>query len=100
MYVYSSTALEDSAVTGARTITEVVCTNTSASVIYLQLFDSATLPANATAPLVCIAVPAGTTVSYDPSRNLQFAEGCVAAGSTTAATLTVSIANEQLFYVR
>jgi hypothetical protein len=77
-------------------VDEIICTNTSAGVLYLQIFDSATVPADTTAPLVCIAIPATSTASWDPegasgrSVGETFTNGCAVCLSTTAATKTVA----------
>ena len=98
--LHSSAALEASAVASAvpSRIDEIICTNTSAGVLYLHIFDSATLPADTTAPDLCIAVPATSTVSWDPERGdsrdrgIPFDAGCAVCLSTTAATKTVATA--------
>lgn len=98
--LYSSAAAEASAVASAVPcrVDEVLCTNTSAGVLYLHVFDSATVPADTTAPDVCIAVPATSTVSWDPENSrgdvtsTRFANGCAVCLSSTAATKTVATA--------
>lgn len=99
---YSSAAAEDSAVVAVSYLDEVVATNTSASTRYLHIFTGVTaLPANGTAPDVCIAVPTVTTVSYDPVGTRWAVGPYVAiALSATAATLTVTTASEGVFSVR
>lgn len=96
--LHSSAAAEASAIASAVPcqVDEIVATNTGATVLYLHIFDSATLPADTTAPDVCIAVPATTTVSWDPERagaadrGVAFASGCVVCLSSTAATKTIA----------
>ena len=95
--LYSSAAAEASAVASAAAcfVDEIIATNTSAGVLYLHIFDSATVPADTTAPLVCIAVPATSTAAYDPregrgSRGAKFDNGCSVCFSSTAATKTVA----------
>ena len=106
--IYSSSAAEDSAVASASScnVDEIIATNVSASDRFLHIFDSATLPADTTAPDICIAIPAGTTVSWDAERGdsrdagTPFSSGCAVCLSSTAATKTVTIASEGVFTVR
>lgn len=96
--LYSSAAAEASAVASAVAcrVDEIIATNTSAGVLYLHIFDSATLPADTTAPDICIAVPATGTASWDPERGdsrdrgIPFSNGCAVCLSSTAATKTVA----------
>jgi hypothetical protein len=96
--LYSSAAAEASAVASASKcfVDEVIATNTSAGVLYLHIFDSATVPADTAAPDVCIAVAATSTVSWDPERGsaadkgVSFDNGCAVCLSSTAATKTVA----------
>ena len=99
--LYSSSALEAEAVasTGRCYIDEVICTNTGASTVYLQVFDSATAVANGTAQELTVAVPAGATVSWDGEAEDSFGAGCYVCISTTAATKTLGAA-EAVFTVR
>lgn len=96
--LYTSAAAEASAVVSAVQcrVDEVIATNTSAGVLYLHIFDSATVPADTAAPDVCIAVPATSTASWDPERGggsdrgTPFSSGCAVCFSSTAATKTVA----------
>lgn len=90
--IYSSAALEASAVaaTGIVRVDEIIATNTSGGVLYLHVFDSATVPADTAAPDVCLAVGATSTVSWDPSGSPVFSSGCSVCFSSTAATKTVA----------
>lgn len=93
--LYASAALEASAVACATQcwIDEVVCTNSTAGVLYLHIFDSATVPADTTAPDICIAVPATSTVSWDENkegRGAKFLNGCSVCLSSTAVPKTVA----------
>jgi hypothetical protein len=96
--LYASDALEASAVAAAAPcyIDEIIATNTSAdTVMYLHIFDSATVPADTTDPDICIAVPFTGTVSYDPgkargSRGAKFDAGCSICLSSTAVPKTVA----------
>lgn len=94
MATYSSAALEASAVVSAEEawLDEVVATNSSAGVLYLQVFDSATVPADTTASYVTIAIPATSTVSWDPRGNKgqKFDNGISVCLSSTAVTKTVA----------
>lgn len=93
--LYSSAALEASAVVGTTTLTvdEIICTNTSAGVLYLHIFDTGTLPADTTAPDICIAIPPTSTVGYDPEgQKLTFGSGLSICLSSTAATKTIATA--------
>jgi hypothetical protein len=106
-FLYSSSAAEDSAVASDAPcyVDEIIATNTSGSTRFLHIFDSATLPADTTAPDVCIAIPAGQTVGWDPedarsSRGTRFGNGCALCLSSTAATKTVTTGSEGVFTVR
>lgn len=59
---------------------------------YIMLFDSATLPANGTAPVVRWDCAVGTAhhQSFNTPEVLAFDNGCVVAVSTTAGTLTLA----------
>jgi len=91
---YSSSAAEASAVAVAEEafLDEVVATNTTAGVLYLHVFASATVPADTAAPVVCVAIPATSTVSWDPRGPLgeKFDSGISVCLSSTAATKTVA----------
>jgi len=96
--LYSSSAAEASAVASASRcrVDEIIATNSSAGVLYLHIFDSATVPADTTAPDICISVAATSTVSWDPEALSQsdvgvvFDNGCAVCLSSTAATKTVA----------
>ena len=76
---------------------QVVGFNDTASVVYLHIFNAASLPANGTAPRTAFKIAANANFSFDLSaRSRSFATGIVLAGSTTSATLTVST-NTPLF---
>lgn len=106
---YSSAAAEDSAVAiaSAAKLDEMFATNGSGSTRFLQIFDSATLPANGAVPLACIALKSETTGGWDPEGGRHpdlgsesFSNGIVVALSSTFGTLTVTTASEALFVVR
>lgn len=91
--LHSSAALEASQIvsTTSTRINEVIATNTSAGVLYLHIFDSATLPADTAAPEVSIAIPATSTVSWDPEgEKVLFNAGFTVCLSSTAATKTIA----------
>lgn len=106
--LYSSAAAEDSAVVSAvpARVDEVIATNKSATDVFLHIFDSATVPANTTAPYICIGVPAGRTVSWDPEKGSDtdkgepFNSGVAVCLSSTAATKTVTTGSDGVFTVR
>lgn len=77
---------------------DVVASSTSASKIYLQLHDAAAVPANGAVPLA-FAEMDGTstqkltgTLSWAGGRQMKL--GAVVVISSTAATLTIALANE------
>jgi hypothetical protein len=69
---------------------ELLCTNTSGVVVYCQIFNSATLPADATTPDLVFAVPATASASLDLSQGLPLSAGCTVCVSTTAHTKTIA----------
>lgn len=73
-------------------VQEISCTNTSAGVLYCQVFDSATLPADSTTPDIVFAVPATSTAVYDNQQGISLASGCVVCISSTAHTKTIGSA--------
>ena len=103
-FLYAAQAASDSAVvtTAAAWIDELIVTNVSGAARFLHVFDSATLPADTTRPLICLAIPAGVTASWDPAggRGEKFDNGITLAMSSTADALTVTVASEGVFTVR
>ena len=69
---------------------ELLCTNTSASVVYCQIFNSATLPADTTTPDIVFAVPATASASLDLQQGLPLSAGCTVCVSTTAHVKTIA----------
>ena len=69
-------------------ITDLLVTNLTAHAGYVQLFDSAVLPANATVPLISLPMEKNTTVVLDTP--IRFVHGLTIAISTTGGTLTIS----------
>lgn len=60
---------------------------------FLQLFDSATLPANGTAPMLLIAIPAAGNFAIDFGLwGLTFRAGLVVCNSSTGPTKTIGAA--------
>ena len=106
--LYSSSAAEDGAVASARScrIDEIIASNTSSSLRWLHIFDSATLPADTAVPDISIAIAAQSTVSWDSEqraaadRGTPFSNGLAICLSSTAATKTITTASEGFFTVR
>jgi hypothetical protein len=90
--LYRSSAAEASAVVSAAeaSVVEVIATNTDVATRYLQIFDTASVPADAQVPEICIAVPTGSTVSWEPRKEVYFPTGVCVCFSSTAATKTVA----------
>jgi hypothetical protein len=94
--------------TSPPTLINAAMCNSGASVLYLMIFDSATVPGNGTAPSTMpIAVPAGSTVSFSYNDvassgfyGLGLKAGLSWAASTTAATLTVATGNASWVQLR
>lgn len=78
--------------TSSALVEELICTNTSAAVLYCQVFNSKTLPADATQPLLVFAVPATSTASWDAQQGINFDTGVTVCVSTTAHTKTIATA--------
>jgi hypothetical protein len=88
-----SSALEASHVLSAAPckVRSVKAINTGVTTAYLMLFDAAALPADGTAPSRCpIPIAAGDVNGDTWEGSTAFATGCVAALSSTVATLTVT----------
>jgi hypothetical protein len=88
-----SPALEASHVLSAAPckVRSVKAINTGVTTAYLMLFDAAALPADGTAPSRCpIPIAAGDVNGDTWEGTTAFAIGCVAALSSTVATLTVT----------
>ena len=72
----------------------VVFVNTNAAARFLQVFDSATLPADTAVPLISISVAAGATyVLSFPGFAAPMQNGIVLCNSSTAATKTIGAAD-------
>ena len=74
--------------------------NNNAATRYIQLYDSATLPADAVVPVLTVPVAAQSVVSYAPGvYGRAFTAGIVIANSTTDTTKTIGSA-DSLFDVQ
>ncbi|MFZ4777748.1 MAG: hypothetical protein ACOYM3_20455 [Terrimicrobiaceae bacterium] len=61
---------------------------------FIQLFDSATVPADGVAPVWTFRIPAASSVAVDfGASGLPFTNGCAASNSTTGPTKTQGSAN-------
>jgi len=99
---YISAALETSAVikASAGTLYGAYMTNTNAAVRYFQVFNSATVPADAATPALTFPVQPAATFSFDTGKfSNYFSAGISVCISTTLATKTLGAA-EALFYVQ
>lgn len=78
----------------AGTLISLTVSNTKVSAQFIQLFDSATLPADAVVPMASYKVPASDGRSFDiPITGMAFANGIVACNSSTQATKTIGSAD-------
>ena len=83
-------------ITGANTIARIVGDNASTTTLYLQIFDSTTLPANGSTPIAEVTV--GWGISTLPTENeeaftpdwISTASGVYYVWSTTSGTLTAA----------
>jgi len=93
----AGTNIHSSALEKSHVISAVACRvrsiktlNNTVGSLWLHVFDLAALPANGTAPSRCpVAVGAGSVASTTWEGTTSFATGCVAALSSTLATLTL-----------
>lgn len=93
--VVSSSAYESHHILDAvpGTLISVTGYNSGASQ-FIQLFDSKTVPANGTAPLLVFTIPATSNFSLDiPITGLPYSNGMVVCNSSTAPTKTEGSAN-------
>lgn len=68
--------------------------NNSATDQFIQLFNSATLPANGVVPVLVIMAPANSTFGYSGgAKGRSFSTGIVICNSSTAVTKTIGSAN-------
>lgn len=92
----TSTAYEASHVAKAKpgTCFGLTVTNSKAASQFIQLHDSATLPADTAVPVLPIEVPAGTTVGIDFGYwGRYFFNGIVVCNSSTGPTKTIGSAD-------
>ena len=69
-------------------------TSTNVAAQFVQVFDSATLPANGSVPLFAVNVASGSSASgYWGSSGRSFERGIFLVNSTTQATLTIGAAD-------
>lgn len=72
--------------------------NSKASAQFIQLFDSATLPADAAVPVYNVTIPASSSLTIDFGLvGMDFYTGCVVCNSSTAPTKTIGSADCQFF---
>jgi hypothetical protein len=71
-------------------VEEVICTNTDSATVYCQVFNSTTLPADASQPDFVFAVPAESTASWDAQQGINFDTGVTVCVSSTAHTKTIA----------
>ena len=67
--------------------------NTNAAARWIQIFDAAAMPADATVPLISIPVGIGAAVSESWPDGRPFKNGICICNSTTAATKTIGAAD-------
>jgi hypothetical protein len=98
---YSSAALEASKIVKASKgiLVGLAWTNTNGATRYLQVFDSATLPADATIPMMIFPLATGQTMVLTvPGVGIPFQNGIVVCNSSTMATKTIGAA-DSLFQI-
>lgn len=92
----ASTALEASHVikASAGRLLQLTGVNTKSSGQYIQVFNSTTVPADATAPVLLCYVPANANFSFDFGPiGRYFSTGIAVSNSSTAATKTIGSAD-------
>lgn len=78
----------------AGTLISLLVYNSKASTQFIQLFDSATVPADATAPVALFEVGASSARSFDvPVTGIPFATGISVSNSSTGPTKTIGSAD-------
>jgi hypothetical protein len=93
--VVSSTALEASHVlkASAGTLVSLVGYNSKVSAQFIQLHNSATVPADTAVPAYVFTVPAASNFSLDVPGGIPFTTGISVCNSSTAPTKTVGAAD-------
>lgn len=92
----ASSALEASHVikASAGRLFQLTGVNTKTSAQYIQVFNSTTVPADSTAPVLLAYVPAGANFSFDfGAIGRYFSTGIAVSNSSTAATKTIGSAD-------
>jgi hypothetical protein len=92
----ASTALEASHVikAGSGRLYQLVGVNNSTSAQYIQVFNSTTVPADTTVPILVAYVPGNSNFSWDfGAIGRYFSTGITVTNSSTAATKTIGSAN-------
>lgn len=91
----TSAAAEASSVTkaSAGVLYGVTFSNANASTRYLQFFNSTTVPADSTVPVITIACHAGSTVAVEWPKGRYFSTGIAWCNSSTQNTKTVGSAD-------
>jgi len=88
---YNSPAAEASFVRAlARKSYSVSVTNVSGADAFLQVFDSATVPADTAVPMVSVPVANGTVQFYDTPTGIPLVNGLAVCLSSTQATKTLA----------
>lgn len=83
------------------TLFEIAGYSSNASAQFIQLFDSATLPADTAVPMLTFAVAATSNFSFDvPITGLPFTNGLWICNSTTGPTKTIGAADTYFFAVK
>lgn len=93
---YTSTAYQASAIikAGPGTLYKITGYNSKGSAQFIQIFDSATLPADTTVPKAVLTVPATSNFSFDYSvKGRYHSTGIVVSNSSTAPTKTIGSAD-------
>lgn len=79
--------------TGPCSLSQLVVDNAGGAQ-FIQLHDSATVPADGAIPTLVFRIPASTSAAFDAAlRGVQFNTGLVICNSSTAATKTIGAAN-------